>query len=174
VARSNSRLSVQSGSSLENVVGAFELWLRATELANLGRKEFFGLLVEGSTLADALKAKYDTWTHRGSFMNKSPERSGNDVIYWGKRILLWMAQFITMVGEVPNTGEIMGKTIRLKVDRLLDTLRTAPEQYEQWKAKIVARDVTCGKNWMHRTYEMLESAYRSVSMYEGGLYMAMG
>jgi hypothetical protein len=61
------------------MVEALNLWPQAA---------FFGLLLEGRTLADSLKAKYTIWNQLDSFVNKDPEMPANDILYWGRKILL--------------------------------------------------------------------------------------
>lgn len=159
----------------ESVIEAFTIWLRAAEQSNLNRKEFFCLLSEGSTLADPLKSRYETWTHMDAFQSKEPQTPANDVLYWGRKILIWLAQFITLAGEVPELSVIMGRLTDIKVDRssrekvdlawtefrslyhhLPANLRTPPVQYEQWKFKMMAGDVLYGKKWIQRMSSILE------------------
>jgi hypothetical protein len=90
-----------------NLMEAVESWVQTAEQSNMCHREFFSALVKGETLIGELRTRYETWVGRDHFRNDKAETSANDMNYWGRKILKWMASLVTVAGVVPEMTEIV-------------------------------------------------------------------
>ena len=171
-----------------NLIMAMESWVTTAEQSNMSRKDFYSVLVRGETFGGDLLAKYDVMRGTGHFTNDKPQTSPNDVSYWARKILKWMANLITVIGRVPEITDVTVRLEKLVIDRssregvdkawgemrqmythMPKEQATPAIQFGNWKAKMTSSGSVYGKKWIKHMHDILrehEQCDWTISMLE--------